>query len=73
MRQMRKGLAHPKMSWSNTKVMLMVFINWKGLVHCGFIPLVQTINKEYDRRVLRHFMYKKKLHLWKEQTLVFLC
>jgi len=32
---------------SNVKVMLIVFFEWKGIVHHEFVPRGETVNKEF--------------------------
>jgi hypothetical protein len=44
-----KGSVRPKkawMSWSKIKVMLVVFFDWKGIVHHEFVPCGHMVNKQ---------------------------
>jgi len=46
---MGKGSPRPKkaqMSWSKIKVMLVVFFDWKGIVHHEFVPCVQMASRQ---------------------------
>ena len=52
---MGKGSPRPKkarMSRSKIKVMLVVFFDWKGIVHHEFAPRVQMVNKQLHQEVL---------------------
>jgi len=42
------------MSRSKIKVLLVVFFDWKGIVHHAFVPRGQMVNKQ---------MYKEFLHV----------
>jgi len=61
---MGKGSSQPKkarMSWLKIKVMLVVFFDWKGNVHC------QMVNKQLYQEVLarlRDAVCRKKPELW---------
>ena len=43
----------PRQSRSKIKVILIVFFDYRGVVHHGFVPEGQTVNKEYYLAVLR--------------------
>ena len=52
---MGKGSPHPKkahMSQSKIKVMLVVFFDWKGIVHHEFVPRGQVVNKQLYQEIL---------------------
>jgi hypothetical protein len=54
----------------NIKVLLIVFFNWKGIVHHEFVPRGQTVNKQLYQEVLarlRDAVRRKKPELWKNQ------
>jgi hypothetical protein len=57
---MVKGSPRPKkkkkarMSQSNINVMLVVFVDWKGMFHHEFVPRGQTIHKQLYQEVLAH-------------------
>ena len=65
-----KGEVKPKrlrQSRSKIKVMLTVFFDYRGVVHYEFLPIGQTVNKEYYLRVMRHLreaIRKKRPELW---------
>lgn len=40
-------------SRSNVKVMLIVFFDWKGVIHHEFVPRSQTVNAEFYLGVMR--------------------
>ncbi|KAG7162477.1 putative Transposase-containing protein 31 [Homarus americanus] len=42
-----------RQSRSNVEVMLIVFFDWKGVVHHEFVPRGQTVNKEFYLEVLK--------------------
>ena len=46
-------LKKAQMSWSNMKVMLVVFFDWQGVIHYKFVPHGQTVNKEFYVAVLK--------------------
>jgi len=54
---MGKGSPRPKkarMSRSKIKVLLIVFFDWKGIVHHEFVPLGQVVNEQLHQEVLAH-------------------
>lgn len=69
-----KGSPRPKkarMSRSNIKVMLIVFFDWKGIVHHEFVPRGQTVNKELYQNVLTHLrdaVRRKRPELWENKS-----
>ena len=71
---MGKGSPRPKkarMSQSNIKVMLVVFFDWKGIVHHEFVPRGQAVNKQLYQEVLACLMdavRRKRPELWENQT-----
>ena len=53
------------MSPSNIKVMLVVFFDWKGIVHC------QMVDKQLYQEVLaclRDAVHRKRPELWENHT-----
>ena len=51
----RKGSPRPRkvrMSRSKIKVLLVVFFDWKGIVHHEFVPFGQMVNKQLYQEVL---------------------
>ena len=71
---MGKGSPRPKkgrMSRSKIKAMLVVFFDWKGIVHHEFVPRGQMVNKEFYWEVLarlRDVVRRKRSELWENQT-----
>jgi len=69
-----KGLLIQKkarMSRSKIKVMLVVFFDWKGIVHHEFVPHGQLVNKQLHQEVLvrlRDAVRRKRPELWENQT-----
>jgi len=56
-----------RMSWSKIKVMLVVFCDWKGIVHHEFVPCGQMVNKQFSQEVLACLtdaVHRKRLELW---------
>ena len=54
---------------SHVKVMLTVFFDSEGVVHCEFLPQGRTVNKEYYLEVmqrLREAVRKKRPDAWRE-------
>src|SRR5215469_16928823 len=52
---------------SNVKVLLTIFLDYRGVVHHKYAPQGQTINKEYYRDVLRRLrdaVRRKRQDLW---------
>ena len=71
---MGKGSPQPKkvrMSQSEIKVLLVVFSDWKGIVHHEFVPHGQMVNKQLYQEVLaclRDAVRIRKPELWENQT-----
>ena len=71
---MGKGCPQPKkarMSRSKIKVMLVVFFDWKDIVHHEFVPRGQMVNKQFYQEVLAHLrdaVCRKRPELWENQT-----
>jgi hypothetical protein len=65
-----QGSPRPKkaqMSRSNMKVMVVVFLDWQGVIHYEFFPRGQTANKEFYVVVLkrlREAVRRKRPQLW---------
>ena len=65
-----KGEARPKreqQSKSKIKVLLTVFVDYRGVVHHEFLPTGQTVNKEYYLSVMRRLreaIRRKRPELW---------
>ena len=59
------------MSRSKIKVMLVVFFDWKGIVHHEFVPRGHMVNKQLYQEVLARFrdaVRRKRHELWENQT-----
>jgi len=59
------------MDRSKMKVMLIVFLDWKGIVHHEFLQHGQMINKQLYQEVLarlRDAVRRKRSELWENQT-----
>ena len=72
---MGKGFPRPKkaarMSRSKIKMMLVVFFDWKVIVHHEFRPRGQMVNKQLYQEVLvrlRDAVRRKRPELWENQT-----
>jgi len=71
---MGKGSPLPKearMSRSKIRVMLVVFFDWKGIVHHEFVPHGQMVNKQLYQEVLAHLrdaVCRRRPELWENQT-----
>ena len=71
---MGKGSSRPKKAWmsrSVIKVFLVVFFDWKGIVHHEIVPRGQMVNKHLYQEVLarlRDAVRRKKPELWENQT-----
>jgi len=71
---MGKGCPLPKKAWRSTskiKVLLVVFFDWKGIVHHEFIPRGHMVNKQSYQEVLarlRDAVCRKRPELWENQT-----
>jgi len=71
---MGKGSLRPKMarmSRSKIKVMLVVFSDWKGIVHHEFVSRSQMVNKQLYLDVLaclRDAVRRKRPGMWENQT-----
>jgi len=71
---MGKGSPRPKkarMSRSKIKVMLVLFFDWKGIVHHEFVPRGQMVNKQFYQGVLarlRDAVHRKRPELWENKT-----
>ena len=51
--------------------MLVVFFDWKGIVHHEFVPRGQMVNRELYQEVLarlREAVRRKRPELWGHQT-----
>lgn len=60
-----------RQSHSRIKAMLTVFFDYRGVVHCEYLPDKQTANKEYYLEVLkrlRESIRKKRPELWKDNS-----
>lgn len=60
-----------RQSRSNVKTMLIVFFDWKGVVHYEFVPRNQTVNGEFYLEVmkrLRESIRKKRPEAWRNKT-----
>ena len=56
---------------SSIKKMLIVFFDWKGVVHHEFVPPRQTVNKEFYldvHRRLREAVRRKRPEAWKKKS-----
>ena len=59
------------MSWSKMKVLLVVFVDWKGIVHHEFVPRGQMVNRQLYQEFLarlRDAVRRKRPELWENQT-----
>jgi hypothetical protein len=59
------------MSLSKIKVMLVVFFDWKGIIHHKFVSYGQMVNKQLYQEVLvclRDAVHRKRPELWENQT-----
>jgi len=71
---MGKGSPRPKkaqMSRSKIKVVVFVFFDWKGIVHCEFVLRGKVVNKQLYQDVLaclRNVVRRKSPELWENQT-----
>jgi hypothetical protein len=69
-----KGSPRPKKartSRSKIKVMMVVFFDWKGIVHHEFVPHGQVVNKQLYLEVLarwRDAVRRTRPELWENQT-----
>ena len=69
-----KESPRPKKLWmsrSKIKVLLVVFFDWKGIVHHEFVPRGQMVNKQLYQEVLarlRDAVRRKMPKLWENQT-----
>lgn len=67
-----EGKPHtPRQSKSKIKVMSTVFFDYRGVVHQEFLPMGQTVNKEYYLSVMRRLreaIRKKRPELWKDNS-----
>ena len=60
-----------RMIRSKIKVMLVVFFNWKGIVHHEFVPRGQMVNKQLYQEVLARLsdaVRRKRPKFWENQT-----
>jgi len=51
--------------------MLVVFFDWKGIVHHEFVPRGQMVNKQFYQEVLAHLrdaVRRKRPEMWENQT-----
>jgi len=71
---MGKGSPRPtkaQMSQSNIEVSLVLFFDWKGIIHHEFVPHGQIVNKQLYQEVLSHLrdaVRRKRPELWENQT-----
>jgi len=71
---MGKGSPRPEkagISRSRIKVLLVVFFDWKGIVHHEFVPRGQMVNRQLYQEVLAHLggaVRRKMPELWENQT-----
>jgi len=71
---MGKGSPRPKKAWmsrSEIKVLLVVFFDWKDIVHHEFVPCGQMVDKQLYQEVLvrlRDAVRRKRPELWETQT-----
>ena len=71
---MGKGSPLPKkarMSRSKIKALLVVFFDWKGIVHHEYVPCCHMVNKQLYQKVLaslRDAVRRKRPELWENQT-----
>jgi len=59
------------MSQSKIKVLLIVFFDWKDIVHHEFVPRGQMVNKQLYQEVLaclKDAVHRKRPELWENQT-----
>jgi len=59
------------MSRSKINVLLVVFFDWKDIVHLEFVPRGQMVNKQLYQEVLerlRDAVRRKRPELWEYQT-----
>ena len=64
----------PRQSRSKIKTMLIVFFDYRGVVHHEFVPEGQTVNKEYYLAVLRRLreaIRRKRPDLWADNSWIF--
>ena len=64
-------LKKARMSRSKIKVILVVFLEWKGIVHHEFVPRGQMVDKQLYQEVLarlRDAVRRKRPELWENQT-----
>ena len=67
---MGKGSPQPKkaqMSRSKIKVLLVVFFDWKGIVHHEFVPRGEMVNKQLCQEILarlRDAVCRKRPEWW---------
>jgi len=64
-------LKNARTSRSKIKVMLVLFLHWKGIVHHEFVPRGQIVNKQLYQEVLAHLrddVCRKRTELWENQT-----
>lgn len=61
----------PRQSRSKFKVMLIVFFDIRGVVHFEYVPIGQTVNKEFYLGVMRRVrdaIRRKRPELWKNNS-----
>jgi len=61
------GSKKARMSRSKIKVMLVVFCDWKVIVHHEFVPCGQMVNKQFNQEILaclRDAVQRKRPELW---------
>ena len=60
-----------QMSQSKIKVLLVVFFDWKDIVHHEFVPHDQMVNKQLYQEVLvrlRDTVHRKRPEMWENET-----
>jgi len=68
-----KKTKETRLSRSKIKVTLIVFFDWRGIVHHEFVPRGKVVNKQLYQEVLarlRDAVRRKRPELWENQTLM---
>ena len=67
-----KGFPRPKKArMSRSKMLLVVYFDWKGIVHNEFVPRGRMVNKQLYQEVLARLgdaVCRKRPDLWENQT-----